>query len=280
MEDIAVQGSRRFSLGRTGILVLVTIPFLYPFLFLIGTALKPLAAFDHNSISWPSHPTWQNIIFGWTSGGLGAGMLHSVIAVSIGAVVTLVISALGAFWFYRRTSNASRILRVLLISTMAFPPPVFIIPLYVMLSSWNLTDNLIILGLVYAGWNSSFGLYLMYAYYKDAIPLEVLEAAQIDGASIWQTFSRIVMPLSVPILATLAALTFVWSWGDLLISVVLVENPALRTLVVSAALLTNRYNTDIPANAAAALIALVPMLLVFLIAQRYLMKGIVRSIDK
>lgn len=271
---------RRWSPSRTGLIALTTIPFLYPFVFLVGTALKPLPAFDRNSVSWPAHPTLANILAAWDQAALGPGMLHSLVAVATGVLVTLVISAMGAYWFYRHPGRLSNILRVALIGTMAFPPPVFIIPLYVMLSNWNLTDNLLVLGIVYAGWNASFGLYLMYAYYEDGVPREILEAAQVDGASVWQTFLQIILPLSLPVLATLAALTFVWSWGDLLISVVLVQNPALRTLVVSAALLTNRFNTDIPANAAAALIALVPMLAIFLVAQRYLVKGIAAGVGK
>ena len=86
-------------------------------------------------------------------------------------------------------------LRIALIGTMALPPPIFIIPLYVLLSDANLTNNLVVLGLVYAAWNASFGLYLIHAYLQRGLPTEVLEAARVDGASVWQTFRRIVIPL-------------------------------------------------------------------------------------
>ena len=119
----------------------------------------------------------------------------------------------------------------------------------------------------------------MHAYFR-SIPTEILEAAQVDGASLMAQFYRIILPLSKPAIATLAALTFVWSWGDLLLSVVLVQDPGQRTLTVSAALLSDQYSTDIPKNAAGVVVAIIPMLLVFLIGQRYLVRGIAAGVGK
>lgn len=270
----------RVNWGKTGLLVIATAPFLYPFVFLIITALKPALEFDRDPIGLPRSLAPQNLSDAWTQASLGPAMLHTVVAVGVAVLVTALISAAGAFWFLRHTGRIAFVLRTAIIATMACPPPVFIIPLFVLLNNWNMTNNLVALGLVYAGWNASFGLYLMDAYYKGGIPPEVLEASQVDGASLIQQFVRIVLPLSTPALATLAALTFVWSWGDLLISVVLVQDPGTRTLMPSVALLADRYNTNIPQNIAGVLLALIPMLLVFLAGQRYLQRGIVAGVTK
>ncbi len=163
---------------------------------------------------------------------------------------------------------------------MAIPPPIFVIPLFVLLADWKATNNLVVLGFVYAAWNAGFGLYLMYTYYRGAIPPEVLEAAEVDGASSMRQFVRLVLPLSRPALATLAALVFVWSWSDLLLSVVLIQDSTRRTVVPATALLADRYFSDVPSQAAAVLIALVPMLLVFLVGQRYLKRGIMAGVGK
>ena len=126
-------------------------------------------------------------------------MLHSV-AVGIGVAATVLISTLAAFWFVRHRGRGARILFYALIGTMALPPPVFIIPLFVLIADHGLSSSLVVLGLVYAGWNSSFGLYLVHTYMK-GLPGDVFEAAEIDGASSIQLLTRVLLPLSFPVLA-------------------------------------------------------------------------------
>lgn len=265
--------------AKTALLVLATLPFLYPFAFLLGTALKPLPDFNRDEVGFPARLTWDNLNTAWNEANLGPANWHSCIAVGVGVCVTVIVSAAGAFWFMRHRGRLATLLRVAIIGTLALPAPVFVIPLFVLLSDRGLTDNLAVLGVVYAGTTAGFGLYLMHAYYK-SIPAEIMEAAQVDGATLSAQFFRIILPLSKPAIATLAALTFVWSWGDLLLSVVLVQDPGQRTLTVSAALLADQYSTDIPKNAAGVVVAIVPMLLVFMAGQRYLVRGIAAGVSK
>ncbi len=271
---------RKFSASKTAIAAVCTLPMLYPFAFLVGTALKSQSNFTSDAASFPQQLTWSNFSYAWHTADLGAAAVHSLIAVGVGVVVTVTVSALGAFWFFLRKGRVARALRIVLIGTMALPPPIFIIPLYVLLSNANLTNNLVILGFVYAAWNSSFGLYLIYANLQRGLPAEILEAARVDGAGMWQTFRRIVVPLLRPALATLSVLTFVWSWSDLLMALVIIQNSGDRTLIPATALLTNHFNTDIPGNAAAVVIALIPMLAVFLFGQRFLQRGILAGVGK
>jgi ABC-type glycerol-3-phosphate transport system permease component len=272
-------GAGRTSFGRTAILVIATLPFLYPFFFLISTAFKPLNDFNRDEIGLPTSPTTLNIRSAWEMADLGPAMLRSAIAVGIAVIVTVALASSGAFWFVRHRGRLSRTLRWLLIGTMAVPPPVFIIPLFIQLSDWNLTNNLVALGFVYAAWNVSFGLYLMYAFLT-GLPPEVTEAAEVDGASALQLLTRVMLPLSRPALATLAVLTFIWSWSDLLISVVLVQDPSRRLLTPATTLLNDQYNTNTPRATAGVLIAIVPMLVVFLVGQRSLVRGILAGVGK
>lgn len=273
-------GREKWSPGRTAIMVVAILPFLYPFLYLVSTSIKPLRTFSTNPTSLSFHPSAANYKDAWQRANLGPALLHSLIAVAIAVVLTVAISLAGAFWFLRHQGRLSTLLRGVLIATMAVPPPVFVIPLFVLLAAIHVINSLIVLGLVYSAWNASFGLYLMYAYFARGIPLEVFEAAEVDGASVWGQFRYIVVPLSRSAIATLATLTFVWSWGDLLLSVVLVQDPAMRTLMPSAALLADQFNTDVPANAAATVIALLPMLIVFLFGQRFLQRGILAGVGR
>ena len=270
----------RWSPVRIVIVVLATIPFLFPFWILLATALKPLPEFQENPISWPDHPTMDNLDTAWTEAELGPALRNSFVAVTIGVIVTAAISAAAAFWFLRHTGRARPNVADLAHRNDGDPSPIFIIPLFVLLADWSATNNLVVLGLVYGAWNAGFGLYLMYTYYRGAIPPEVLEAAEVDGASSLRQFVRLVLPLSRPALATLAALVFVWSWSDLLLSVVLIQDSTRRTVVPATALLADRYFSDVPSQAAAVLIALGPMLIVFLVGQRYLKRGIMAGVGK
>jgi raffinose/stachyose/melibiose transport system permease protein len=272
-------GGGRTSFGRTALLIVATLPFLYPFIFLVSTAFKPLSDFNRDQIGLPTSPTTENLRSAWEIADLGPAMIHSLIAVGVAVVVTVVLAATGAFWFVRHQGRLSTTLRWILIGTMAVPPPVFIIPLFIQLSDWSLTDNLLALGFVYAAWNVSFGLFLMYAFLT-GLPSEVTEAAEVDGANAWQLLTRVMLPLARPAIATLAVLTFIWSWSDLLISVVLVQDPSRRLLTPATALLNDQYNTNTPRNTAGVLIAILPMLLVFLLGQRSLVRGILAGVGK
>lgn len=268
------------SASKTFLVALCTLPMLYPFAFLVATALKTQQDFVSNASGLPHHFTLSNFTSSWKAAALGAASLHSLVAVGVGVALTISVSAAGAFWFYLHRSRLATTLRIALVATMALPPPVFIIPLYVIVANAGFANSLVVLGMAYAAWNSSFGLYLVYAYIQRGLPRDVLDAAHMDGASVWQVFRLVVLPLLRPVLATLAVLAFVWSWSDLLISIVLIQDPAHRTLIPATALLTNRYNTNLPANAAAVVIALVPMLVVFLLGQRHLQRGILAGVGK
>ncbi|WP_332643523.1 carbohydrate ABC transporter permease [Aeromicrobium sp.] len=264
---------------RASLLLLTCIPFVYPFIFLLGTAVKTEEDFESNQAGLPDSFTLDGLHDAWTDARLGTAFGNSLICVSIAVVLTVLLSAGGAFWFLRHKGRLAATLRVLVIAMMAVPLPAFIIPLFVQLSDWNLGDNLFVLGFVFAGWASPFGIYLTYTYMKE-LPHEVVEAAEIDGASTWQVFWHIMVPLSKPVLTTLAVFAFVWGWGDLLAGLVLIHEPELRPLTPATTLLIDVHSSNIPRSAAGVVIAMVPMLVVFLIGQRALVRGFVVGVGK
>lgn len=272
-------GDRGWSRSRTAFVALLTLPFIYPFIFLVGTAIKPLSEFDLNEAGLPHQVTFANIRGAWTEAALGSAMLHSVIAVTIGSFVTVAASALGAYWFVNHEHRRAKTLRYAFVIALAVPPPVFIMPLFIFLARLGWTDNLVVLALVYGGWNTSFGIYLVYSFMKE-IPSSLVEAAQVDGAGMWRTFRDIMLPICRPVLATLAVLSFIWAWADLLIALVLVQDPSLRLLTPATTLLADQYSTDIPREAAGVLIAVLPMLAVFLLGQKWLVRGVVAGVGR
>lgn len=155
----------------------------------------------------------------------------------------------------------------------AFPAVIWLIPLFVLLARRGWTNNLYILGIIYGVSNVPFGLYLIYAFYRQTLRSEIMEAAAIDGATVLQQFRSIAIPLAKPAVTALAALVFVWSFGDLLFAVTLIQDPSKWTIPIAAATLVSRQNITAQAQAAAAFVALLPSLVVVLVAQRALVRG-------
>ncbi|HWM10558.1 MAG TPA: carbohydrate ABC transporter permease [Solirubrobacteraceae bacterium] len=262
------------------VLLVACVPFIYPFAFMFFTAMRPSEDYLESRLGLPTALTLEHVTYALDNAELGRGILNSMIAVGTGVAIVVVVSALGAYWFLRHSGRVANLLLGAILSLWIVPFVIYIIPLFVMLSDAGLTDNLLVLGAVYGAINVPFGLYLLYAYFRDAIPSEILQAAEVDGASGWQTFVRIVLPLSRPALATLAALAFVWTWGDLVISLILIQSSERFTLTVAASTLAGRFDSEPQANAAAALIALLPILIVFLFAQRAIRSGLTAGFGK
>jgi ABC-type glycerol-3-phosphate transport system permease component len=109
---------RSWSVWRTAFLVVCTVPFLYPFAFLVGLAVKPIAEFNADPVGLPQHPTFENLENAWNEAGLGRAMLNSLLTVGLAVVLTVALSTMAAYWFVRHTSRGARMLRYALIGTI------------------------------------------------------------------------------------------------------------------------------------------------------------------
>lgn len=264
----------RISWLRTALIAVLTVPFVLPFFYVISVALKPIDEYNLDQVGLPQNPTLDNFAQAWTGTDLGASLLHSAIAVATGLVVGAAASSSAAFWFYRYRGRVASVLRAMIIATMAVPAAVFVLPLFVGVSRAGLSNNLVVLGLVYAGASGGLGLYIMSTHFREAIPSELVEAAEMDGASALRQYWSIFLPLGAPAIATYCTLAFIFSWGELLLASVLVRSEERRTAATAAALLADEYSLNVPVTAAAVVIILSPMLVVFAVGQKYLQAGL------
>lgn len=271
-----------WRLVRLLIMLVVTSVYIYPFVFMIATALKPESEYIRSPAGWPQSLTLSHIRYAWSSSSpsLGYAMLNSVIAVSVATVLCCAITSTAAFWFLRNKSKVSRALLAGFGSLWLIPQVVWIIPLFLILSTLHLTDNLIVLGVVYGAVSAPGFVWLLWAYFLQGVPDDILQAAEVDGASMFQQYWRIVLPLSLPALASVAALTFIFSWGDLLLAVVLLQDPGKFTVALAAGTLVGRFTAAVQDSAAAALITMAPNLVVFLVAQKAIVRGITGGFGK
>ncbi len=252
---------------------------LLPAYFMLVTALKTPEAYSLSKFSFPIPPTVDNFSAAMRGGRFVLWFVNSSV-LAIGAVLlSLIAAALAAFAIARMRFRGSTLFLSLNTALMVIPPVVMLIPLFLLLANIRLIGTYAGAALVYAGLLTPFSIYLLVNFFR-AIPHEVIESALMDGASPFIILVRILLPLSVPALATLVVVNGLWVWNDLLIALVLLPRDELRTLMVGITVFGSRYNSDVPVAMAGMLVASLPMLLIYLFGQRYFIRGLVAGAVK
>lgn len=272
--------TRRGSILKVAIAILIAVPFVYPLLYLAATAVKTQSDFLTNRSGFPQSFTLDAFSTAWRVGNLGQAMLNSTLAVGVGVTLTVVISAFAGYWFFMHRSKGASLLYLVIVVFFAVPVFTWLLPLFVGLARVHGADNLVVLGIVYAATQIPVGIALITTFMRQSIPLEVLEAAAVDGAGKLRMLTAMVIPLTRPVIATVVALGFIFLWGDNAISLILIQDPNKFTSVVAATSVVAKANPAVREVAAAGLINLLPVLLVFFFAQRAITRGFLSGIGK
>ncbi len=251
-------------------LVVVAIPFWY----MISTAFKPQTmVFELPPQIWPNPSTLNNFIKALTTDKFGLYFMNSAKVAIISTLSTVLISSMLAFAFARLKFKFKEQLFYLLLLGMMVPPVMLIIPQFV-ISHWlNLYNNLWGLILVYVTMNISMQTFLLRGVFED-VPKDLEEAAMIDGGSPWTIFTKIVLPLSRPGLAVVTINSFLYSWEEYSWANVNIGDSANRTLPIGIALFQTEHLTEWGQVFAASLVALIPVVIIFIFFQRYFVQGI------
>lgn len=266
----SVKAGRRL---KTAFALVITIPFIVPFLLLIGTAFRTPQDYAANPGGLPRAFTLSNLTSAWSGANLGLAVLSSLITCLVACVVCGAVALAGGYWFRIHQSRSAGWLRWILVSCYAIPTVAWLIPLFVELSQEGMSNSRVITGVVDGVSSLPFAFYLVHTYFRQVLTTDLLEAATLDGASVLATFRRIAVPIARPVLASVTALVFVWTFGDLLIAATLLQSPNVNTLVLATASLASKENYNLQQQAAAGLVALLPTLVVFLAAQKALARG-------
>lgn len=201
--------------------------------------------------------------------------LNSMIVATTITVAQLITCTTAAYAFARLRFPGRRALFAVVIGSLMVPIQVTIVPLFLVMSKLHLTNTL--WSLILPGIFSAFGIFLLRQHFL-TLPRELEEAAKIDGAGHLRTFGQVVLPLSGPALATLGILCFTYWWNDLLMPLVMINDPERQTLPVGLVLLAGRYSTGSLGTIAAGIaMAVIPVLIVFVAAQRYVVASIASS---
>ncbi|MEN7431825.1 carbohydrate ABC transporter permease [Chromobacterium sp. TRC.1.1.SA] len=243
----------------------------YPFLWTLGIAVgNGEQVFDFPSPLWPKDAGWRHFAAVWDAIPLGRFFWNSLWISGLTTLGTLAVSALAAFPLAKLRFRGRQAVFYAIIATLLLPSEINFISNYVTISRLGLDDSR--LGVVLPSIAGAFGIYLMKHAFEE-IPDEIVDAARMDGASDWQVFRRICLPLSLPYLATLGIFTLVWSWNVYVWPSVVLKTPDLYPLSVGVLYLKGAFATSTRMVAAGAVLTILPVLAVFALCQRYFMRG-------
>ncbi|MGD2156524.1 MAG: carbohydrate ABC transporter permease [Anaerolineales bacterium] len=254
-------------LGGTGIVFI-------PFWYMLITSFKPQSyIFEMPPRLWPQEMTLKNYSEALGKDLFGLYFLNSLLVAVATTTLTVLISSLLAYAFARLKFPGKEPLFYFFLTGMMIPPVMLIIPQFIITKQLGLLDSHVGLVVVYITMNLSMQTFLLRGFFE-GIPKELEEAALIDGASQWKIFARIVIPLSRPGLAVVTIFTFLYSWDEFPWAHVAIKETTRRTLPIAIALFQTQHLTEWGQVFAASIVALIPVVLVFTIFQRYFIRGI------
>jgi multiple sugar transport system permease protein len=268
-----VSTSPVYNVVLFGLLALFTVFFALPFIWMGITAIKPFNEWLTPNLI-PNNPTLNNFtsIFNDATLPVARWFFNSFFIASMFTVLIVVIDSLAAYAYARMEFRGRKFLFALLLTTLVMPGIMFVIPNYITIAELGWIGSY--QGIIAPGLSGVFGVFFLRQFFM-SIPKELEEAAYVDGANTWQTFFRIVLPLSGGAIATLAVITFLTSWNDFLWPL-LMTSPVrqMQTLPVGLATLQGQYTFDYGKLMAGALVLTLPVLLLYVLAQRYIIRSI------
>jgi len=258
------------------LLVIFLIPaaifMLAPFVWMLSTSLKGVGQVFEYPPRWiPETFHWENYTRVFKVLPFGRFFLNSAIVATTVTVLQLVTCSLAAYAFARLRFPGRDPLFLAYLGTLMIPGQVILIPNFILLRYLGWIDTY--WALIVPGIFSAFGTFLLRQYFL-TIPGELEDAAVVDGATRFQIYTRVILPLAGPALSALAIFTFLGQWNSFLFPLVVTKSTHMSTLTVGLRTLQGQYNTDWTLLMAGAVIALAPVLLVFIFAQRYIIRGI------
>ncbi|MEP0322852.1 carbohydrate ABC transporter permease [Bauldia litoralis] len=252
-------------------MLLLALSTIYPIVFALNASLKTRRDYVLNRFGLTQEFTFDNFSRAWGQAHLGEYFLNSVI-VTVGSVACLlVVASLAGFGFAVLRFRGRRVLFYLLLATLMIPVQVILVPFYQTMIALDLINRRPGLIIAYTAFFTPFSVYLMTAFYA-SVPRSLAEAATIDGASLWQIWRLVYVPLGKPALFTLGILNTLYCWNDLLIALLVLQKD--RTLMVGVASLRGEYTTNVPLLAAGVVLAALPVILVYLFFQRRIVSGL------
>lgn len=264
----------RHSWWLTGALVLGAAMMLFPFLWTVITSITPGGSLAAGPTLLVDHPTLDAYRVLFDALPMARIVVNSLLVALAATALQLLTGAMAAYAFSRLRFRGRSVVFALYLATLMVPLQVLVVPLFIQLTRLHLNDTY--LALLAPSMASGFGVFLL-RQAMDQVPRELDEAAVLDGANHLRIFVSIVLPLVRPALATVAVLAFMASWNSYLWPLVVIRSPELMTLPLGLATLKGQFTTQWDVMMAGSVVSIVPIALLYLLAQRHVIAGFSHS---
>lgn len=253
-------------------------------LFLVAFVMLPIVVLFLNSlrsfqdimqapIAWPASFNLENYPGAWRTADFTIAFRNNLVILALTVPVVCAIASFSAYALARLRPPGTDVITTYYLLGFTIPAQLYIVPLFIIWVNLSLTNNLFGVAIVYWAIFQPFSIFLLRAYYL-GLPLELEDAARVDGCSEFRVLTAIVLPLSTPIITTLAVIISVWTWNEFLHATMLISKPDLRTVTLSFVAFTAEFETDFAEQSAAGILTAIPVVALFLALQRRFIQGI------
>lgn len=248
--------------------------FIGPYLEMVLTALKPKEEITAIPATYlPSHWTWHNFIGVWKEIPLATYLKSSFIISFSATVIVLVLAVPAAYYVARNRFRGRTAFLLLVLVTQMFSPTALVVGIFREVVAFKLVDTYIALIVIYAAFNMAFSIWILSGFFA-SIPADIEEAAWIDGCSRFKTLTKVVLPLALPGLVTAFIFTFIAAWNEFVIALTLTSTPAHEPLTVGLTSLIGQYQVQWNFLFAGSLIAIIPVVILFALIEKWLVGGL------
>ncbi len=254
------------------IMIFFAVVVLLPLLWLFSSSLKTQEDLAHNVWGLPQSVELSNYSVAWTKGRMAIYMANSLTVAVVTILLTLVTSTTLSYALARFKFKLNRFIYYIIIAGMMIPIHSAVIPLYIMAMNWKLQNNLFALGCIYAAFRIPVSVFILESFML-TIPKELEECAIIDGCGYGGIFWRIILPLSRDGVVTILILAAIACWNELLLAMLMLSKPAIKTLPIGLMGFITEYNSEYTQLCAGLLIAVLPNLLFYALMQERIVKG-------
>lgn len=271
-------GRVRSPLVRAILYLLLTLfaaAWLLPVIFVVFTALKApqQLATTNGLFAFPNPIDWSNISDAWSIGNIGQYMRNSVIVTAIKVPAGILVASLAAFALSRMRFRLSNPVFFFFLIGMVLPVQAALIPLNALLTQYSLLNNYAALIAIYIGFGVPFGVLILRGFFR-TIPVELDEAALIDGCSYFTLYWRVIMPLSKAAIAALIIFDSLATWNEFLLAQIFLTDGSMRTVSAGLLAFTSQYTTNYTLLNAGIVLTVLPVIVIYLLCQRYFVSGL------
>ncbi|MDQ3694576.1 MAG: carbohydrate ABC transporter permease [Chloroflexota bacterium] len=268
---------RDISLAPNYVVLVVLLIFsLGPLLIMLFNSVKSRAEIGENPLGLPNNFEWSNYARAWEVGNFATTMVNSGLLVAGSVVGVLVLGGMAAYSLAKLNLSGAGALMLFLLVISSLPIHLFLVPLFVLWREIGLLNSFVGLVIIYIALNAPLGIFLLRSYMLQ-LPRDFEDAARVDGAGEWQIFARIVVPLSWPGFLTVGLVVALAVWNEFLLATVFLQDESKFTVITSYQNFATRFSRDWSLTSAAAVMMILPILVIFLIFQRRFIEGMTQG---